>query len=285
MIYLNNKLVPRSRALISVFDHGFLYGDGIYETMRVYNSLVFRFDEHIERLFRSASLIDLTVPMSAAGIKKAVHRTLKANRLKEAVVRITLSRGAGPVGLDIELCPKPTFVIFASAFKEYPKRYYQKGVKIAIVSTRRNYRKALNPQIKSLNFLNNILAKTEAKKKGAHEAIMMNFRGYIAEGTITNIFFIQNGVICTPSLDTGILDGITRRILLDVAEELNIRTNEGRFRPEDIYSAQEVFISNTTMEVMPVIEIVSVKKFIGPGKLTKMLHKAYKKKISAYTGS
>ena len=285
MIYLNNKLVPPSRALISVFDHGFLYGDGIYETMRVYNSLVFRFDEHIERLFRSACMIDLTVPLTPEGIKKAVYKTLKVNRLKEAVVRITLSRGAGPIGLDTELCPKPTFVIVANTFKEYPKRYYQKGVKLAIVDTRRNYRKALNPQIKSLNFLNNILAKIEAKKNGAFEAIMMNFRGYIAEGTISNIFFMQEGVLCTPSLDTGILDGITRRILLEVAAELKIRTNQGRFRPEDIYSAQEVFISNTTMEVMPVMEIDKVNKFIAPGKTTKILHRAYKNKINDYSGS
>ena len=191
MIYLNNKVVPKDRALISVFDHGFLYGDGIYETLRAYKGFVFKLDEHIERLFRSALLIDLTIPFSAEKIKTAVYKTMEANRLKEAVIRITISRGAGPTGLDPDLCAKPTFVVMASKFKEYPKQYYEKGVKIAIVDTRRNYREALNPQIKSLNFLNNILAKIESKKQGAFEAVMCNYRGYIAEGTISNIFFVS----------------------------------------------------------------------------------------------
>ncbi len=268
--------------MISVFDHGFLYGDGIYETLRVYNGVVFRIDEHIDRLFRSAFLIGLIIPMAPDIIKKAVYKTLEANSLKEAVIRITLSRGAGPIGLDPDLCPKPTFVIFANKFKEYPEQFYKKGVKIAIVDTRRNYSKAIDPQIKSLNFLNNILAKIEAKKRNAYEAIMLNYRGYIAEGTITNIFFVRNDVLLTPSLKVGILDGITRRIILEAAKKLKIETREGRFKPEDIYNAQEVFISNTTMEVMPVAEIIDAKKFSGPGKITRMLRQEYKKKVADY---
>jgi len=282
MIYLNNKLVPRERAVISVFDHGFLYGDGIYETLRVYDGVVFMLDEHVERLFRSASFIELGIPKSAEAVKKAVYKTMEANRVKEAVIRITISRGAGPVGLDPALCPTPTFVIFVTPFRKYPDQFYQKGVKIAITDIRRNYSRAIDPRIKSLNFLNNVLAKIDAKKKGAYEAVMLNYRGYLAEGTITNVFFIKNNVLCTPSLTTGILDGITRRIILDAAVDLQIKTREGRFRPEDIHDAQEVFISNTTMEVMPVAEIVKTKKYPGPGTLTGLLHEAYRNKVAEY---
>jgi branched-chain amino acid aminotransferase len=180
MIFLNNKLVPKDRAVISVYDHGFLYGDGIYETLRAYNGVVFMFDEHIERLFRSASLIQLALHKDAGAIKKAVYHTLHANRLREAVIRITVSRGTGPVGLDPGLCRKPTFVIFASKFREYPGQYYQNGVPVSIVKTRRNIISALDPQIKSLNFLNNVLAKMEAKHENAFEALMLNYRGYLA---------------------------------------------------------------------------------------------------------
>ncbi|MBI5664086.1 MAG: aminotransferase class IV [Nitrospirae bacterium] len=282
MIYLNNKLVDRDRAIISVFDHGFLYGDGVYETLRAYDGVVFMFDEHLARLFRSASLIDLSIPMSGDAIKKAVYKTVKANGLEEAVIRITVSRGPGPVGLDPALCPEPTFVIFAARFRKYPEQFYRKGVSIAIADTRRNYSRALDPRIKSLNFLNNIQAKIEAKKKGAYEAVMLNYRGYIAEGTISNIFFIKDKVLCTPSPKTGILDGITRRIILEAARELKIETREGSFRPRDIQGAHEAFISNTTMEVMPVSGIIGLKKFPGPGDITKLLRKAYKKKVIDY---
>jgi len=281
MLYLNNKLVPEDKAFISVFDHGFLYGDGIYETLRAYKGCVFMIDEHIERLFRSASMIGLALPKGHDEIKKAVYQTIKANHHKEAYVRITVSRGTGPLGLDPALCPEPTFVIISKEFKDYPRSYYQKGVNIAIVNTRRNYRKALDPKIKSLNFLNNILAKIEAKERGAYEAVMLNHRGYIAEGTISNVFFVKDKVLCTPATGVGILDGITRRIILDAAAELGIRVKEGRFRPEDVYSADEVFISNTTMEVMPVAEVDDIKtpsKFM----VTKLLHKAYRKKVVEY---
>ena len=281
MLYLNNKLVPEKKALISVFDHGFLYGDGIYETLRAYKGTVFMVDEHIERLFRSASMIGLTLPKGHDEIKKAVYQTIKANRIKEAYVRITVSRGTGPLGLDPALCPKPTFVIISKKFKDYPRSYYQKGVSIAIVNTRRNYSKALDPKIKSLNFLNNILAKRESIEKGAYEAIMLNHRGYIAEGTISNIFFIKNNLLCTPATGVGILDGITRRIILDAAGELGIKIKEGRFRPEDLYNADEVFISNTTMEVMPV-STVDEKKAGNKRTVTKKLHKVYRKRVVEY---
>jgi len=281
MIYLNNKLVQRNKAFISVFDHGFLYGDGIYETLRAYKGVVFKVDEHIERLFRSAYMINLDIQKTHEMVRKAVYETLKANNHYEAVIRITISRGAGPVGLDPGLCPTPTFVIISNEFEEYPKLYYNKGVKIAIVNTRRNFKGALDPQIKSLNFLNNILAKIEAKNRNVYEAIMLNYRGYIAEGTITNIFFIRDRTLCTPGIEVGILDGITRKIILDAAEELGIEVKEGRFRREEIYRAKEAFISNTTMEVLPVAQVDDAR--IGmPGIITKALHKAYRKKVDKY---
>lgn len=282
MIYLNNRLVPENQAKISVFDHGFLYGDGVYETLRAYNGVVFMIDEHIERLFRSASMINLKIPLTHEKIKQVIYKTIKTNKHFNSYIRVSISRGKGPIGLDPELCPKPTMVIITRALKGYPEKYYKKGVKVALVNVRRNFKDALNPQIKSLNFLNNILAKIEARQRQAYEAIMLNHKGYVAEGTITNIFFVKDNVLCTPSIDVGILDGITRRVILEIARELNIKTKEGRFRATDIYNAQEVFISNTTMEVMPVTEVDEVRIGKEIGNITKILHLAYKKKVSEY---
>ncbi|MBI4697417.1 MAG: branched-chain-amino-acid transaminase [Nitrospirae bacterium] len=282
MIYLNNKLVPESRAMISVFDHGFLYGDGIYESLRAYNGTVFKLDEHIDRLFRSASFIRLKIPKTAEEIKKAVCRTMRASRLRNAFIRISVSRGAGPIGLDPALCPKPAFVIIPRAFKEYTKKYYENGVSIAVVNVRRNYAGALDPQMKSHNFLNNILAKIEAKDRGAFEAIMLNYRGYIAEGTIANIFFIKNSILCTPSPDVGILNGITRRVIMDAAKGLKIKTKEGKFTRKHLYGADEVFISNTSMEVMPVTAVDNIRIGKKAGNITRMLGMAYKEKVSEY---
>lgn len=282
MIYLNNKVLPKKKALISVFDHGFLYGDGIYETLMAYNGVVFKLDEHIERLFRSAALIGLSIPKTPVTLKKAVYETLWANRQKAAVIRISVSRGEGPTGLDPALCSKPTLVIMSGQFKSYPQGYYKKGVKIMIADTRRNYYKAIDPKIKSLNFLNNILAKREAIEQNAYEALMLNYRGYIAEGTISNVFFVKDGVLFTPDVKVGILDGITRSIILNIAKELKIKRREGKFRPADLYKSDEVFISNTTMEAMPVREVNDTKIASSPGKITKMIHKAYKKKVIEY---
>jgi len=281
MLYLNNKLVSEEKAVISVFDHGFLYGDGIYETLRAYKGAVFMIDEHIERLFRSASMIGLALPKTRDEIREAVYKTIKVNKQEEAYVRITVSRGPGPLGLDPALCPEPTFLIISKAFTDYPRKYYQKGVTVAIVNTRRNYKKALDPKIKSLNFLNNVLAKRESIDRGAYEAVMLNHRGHLAEGTISNIFFVKKKVLCTPATGVGILDGITRRLIIEAANELGIEVNEGRFKPEDLYSADEVFISNTTMEVMPVSK-VDDKRMSFKFTITKQLAKAYKKKVVQY---
>lgn len=282
LIYLNNRVVPALDARVSVFDHGFLYGDGVYETMRSYDGVVFMLDEHITRLHRSASLIGLHIPKNAAGIKAAIHEALKANSLKNAYIRLTVSRGPGPVGLDPALCKKPTFVIIANEFKEYPKAYYKNGIKLIISGTKRNLKEAVNPQIKSLNFLNNILAKAEAKERGAYEALMLNANGYLTEGTISNIFFISNQILCTPSTNCGILDGITRKIILGLAVKNRIKIKEGRFRKEALYNASEAFITNTTMEVMPVSRVDKNKYKVGT--ITRLLHREYKKEVNSTIG-
>lgn len=282
-VYINRRLVPAKEAVISVFDHGFLYGDGIYETMRVYDGVTFMLDEHLRRLYRSASLIGLTVPLDADSLKTSLYDTLIANSLRSAFVRLTVSRGYGLIGLDPDLCPEPTIVIIAQEMKDYPKSFYEKGINLIIPETRRNLKEAINPQIKSLNFLNNILAKIEAKKKGAYEVIMLNVYGKLTEGTVCNVFFFKNGVLCTPSLECGILDGITRRIVIDIALRDGLKVKEDEFTKEDLYSAEEVFITSSNMEVMPVSKVDDQKYAVG--NITKLLHKAYREEVNAYVAN
>lgn len=279
-IYLNDRLVPKAEAVVSVFDHGFLYGDGIYETVRAYDGVIFKLDEHIERLFRSASLIGLAARLDLDGIKAAIHDTLRANSLRDAYVRMTISRGYGPIGLDPELCKKPTLVIIAEEMRVYPESFYESGIDAIICRTKRNLKEAVDPQIKSLNFLNNILAKIEAKKEGAFEALMLNVSGFITEGTISNIFFYKEGVLCTPSPDCGILDGITRKVILDIALKEGLHVKEGEFTSADIYAASEVFITNTTAEVLPVRRVDNVR--YKAGDVGKLLRKAYRDEVAAF---
>lgn len=282
-IHLNGRLVPAKEAVISVFDHGFLYGDGIYETMRVYDGVTFMLDEHLRRLYRSASMIGLTIPVDVDSLKAYVFDTLIANALKNAFVRLTISRGHGPVGLDPDLCPSPTIVIIAQEMKDYPKSFYERGISVIIAETRRNFRGALNPEIKSLNFLNNILAKIEAKKKGAYDAIMLNVYGKLAEGTISNIFFFKDNVLCTPSAECGILDGITRAMVIKIAMRDGLIVKEEEFTIEDLYSAEEVFITNTTLEVMPVSKVDDKEYVVGD--IAKLLLKAYREEVNAYVAN
>lgn len=279
-VYLNNKLVPRTEAVVSVFDHGFLYGDGIYETMRVYDDVIFMVDQHLARLRRSALMIGLTVPQDNDRIKSSIYDTLSANSLNNAYVRLTISRGYGPLGLDPDICKEPTFVIIAERMTDYPPEFYEKGINVIIAATRRNPVDAINPQIKSLNFLNNILAKMEAKREGAYEAVMLNVSGHIAEGTVSNVFFFRDDVLCTPSLDCGILDGITRRVILDIAQREGLTVKEGRFTADDIYGASEVFITNTTMEAMPVSRLNEIRYKVG--RIVKLLRSAYRREVEAY---
>jgi branched-chain amino acid aminotransferase len=282
-VYLNGKIIPSKEALVSVFDHGFLYGDGIYETMRVYDRVTFMLDEHLQRLRRSASLIGLTLPLDADGLKIAVYETLIANALRNAYVRLTISRGPGELGLDPDLCPQPTVAIIAQELKEYPKAYYENGISLIIPKTRRNLKEAVNPQIKSLNFLNNILAKIEAKKEGTDEAVMLNSRGKLTEGTICNLFFYKDDIVCTPSLACGILDGITRGIVIELARREGLSVREGAFTRTDLYSAEEVFVTNTTMEIMPVSKVDSQKYTVG--KISRLLRTFYRQEVNAYVSN
>ncbi|MDX9715475.1 MAG: aminotransferase class IV [Dissulfurispiraceae bacterium] len=279
-IYLDNRIVPEQDAVVSVLDHGLLYGDGIYETMRAYNGIVFMAKEHLLRFERSASLIQLKLPKTLARIEAAINETMDANALRNAYVRLSLTRGKGPIGLDPDLCKEPKMIIIATDFKDYPESFYSDGVKIMISSVRRNHRQALDPRIKSLNFLNNILAKIDSKNSDAYEALMLNTDGFLAEGTVSNIFFMSDNLLCTPSVDCGILDGITRRLVIDLAEQSGIKTKEGNFLPEDLLSADEAFITNTTMEVMPVSLVGEIKFRSGP--VAKKLLKAYRNEVKNY---
>ena len=282
-VYVNSGLVRKEDARVSVFDHGFLYGDGIYETMRVYEGVVFMIDEHFARLQRSADLIKLAIVKDANQLKAALYETLAANSLKGAYVRITVSRGYGPIGLDPDLCKEATLVIIAEDMKDYPKSYYEKGIQVIIARTKRNLSEALNPQIKSLNFLNNILAKMEAKEKDAYESLMLNVLGHITEGTISNVFFYRDGVLCTPSTACGILDGITRQVILTLAVREGFTVKEGKFTVEDIAAAQEVFLTNTTMEVMPVNRVDEIRYDVG--EVARTLRKAYRNEVRAYVAA
>jgi branched-chain amino acid aminotransferase len=280
LVYLNSRFVPKEEATVSVFDHGYLYGDGIYETMRAYNGTLFLLDRHLERLTHSANAISLMLPTPLEEIGKALKETLRVNNLTEAYVRLHFSRGPGEIGLDPALCPEPTMVIMARPFKDYPAEYYERGVSVAIVKTRRNHPLALDPSIKGTNFLNNILAKIESIRAGAYEGIMLNWEGFVAEGTICNIFMVKAGTLVTPALSVGILAGVTRGLVLDLADREHIPTQEAAFGPQELMTADECFITNSTIEVMPVTIIDG--KLIGngkPGTVTAALARAYKDEV------
>jgi branched-chain amino acid aminotransferase len=280
LVYLNGHFVPKEEAAVSVFDHGFLYGDGIYETMRAYNGVPFLLVRHLERLTHSAKAISLALPMPLQGIEKALRETLRINNLTEAYVRLHISRGPGEIGLDPALCPEPTMVIMAKQFKDYPTEHYRRGVSVAIVKTRRNHPLALDPSIKGTNFLNNILAKIEAIRAGAYEGIMLNWEGFVAEGTICNIFMVKSGTLVTPALSIGILEGVTRGLVLDLAQQICTPVQEAAFRPQELIDADECFITNSTIEVMPVTIINGKPVGNGkPGPVTAALARAYRDEV------
>lgn len=282
LVYLNGRFVPKEEATVSVFDHGFLYGDGIYETMRAYSGRFFHLDKHLDRLRRSADAISLKLPLPLEKVRGVLHEALTVNNIQDAYVRIQISRGPGEIGLDPALCPEPTTVVVAKYLKGYPPEYYEKGVSVAVVQTRRNHPLALDPAIKGTNFLNNILAKIESIKTGAYEGIMLNWEGFVAEGTISNIFMVKNGLLQTPHLRTGILEGVTRGLVLELARKENIAVKETVFTPRELLDAEECFITNSTIEIMPVTVIDGKKIGKGaPGPRTKVLMKSYKNEVLA----
>lgn len=282
-VFLNDRFVDRKEAVVSVFDHGFLYGDGIYETLRAYGGRLFMLQQHLARMRRSAHLIGLDIPIPEKDWPALLTEAIRRNVLDDAHLRITVSRGDGEMGLDPSLCPRPTVVIVAKPLVPLPPHLFRDGVSLAIVRVRRNLVTALSPQIKSLNFLNNILAKQEAVRAGAFDGLMLNADGYLAECTTSNLFFVRGGRLCTPSVECGILDGITRSVVLLLARENGIPIEEGRYPPEDLQGAGECFLTNTTMEIMPVRDVD--KTPLGtecPGPVTLRLRELFRANLSRF---
>ena len=277
-VYLNGKLVERKDARISVFDHGVLYGDGVFEGIRSYNCLVFKLKEHIDRLYASAQAIWLKMPLSKEAMIKAIISTLKANKLRDAYIRVVVTRGEGDLGLDPRKCPSPTVFIIADKIVLYPKGLYQKGLSIVTVPTRRNIPEAINPQIKSLNYLNNILAKIEAITFNVEEALMLNHEGLVSECTGDNIFMVKDGSLITPPTTAGVLSGITRGVAMELAPKLSLKVKESSITRYDLYNANEVFLTDTAAEIIPVVNIDSRVIANGkPGKSTLNLIKEFRK--------
>jgi len=255
VIYLDGKFVDESEAKVSVFDHGLLYGDGVFEGIRLYSGNLFRLDEHLERLEYSAKAILLKIPLDRAALVQAVAETCRRNRLTDAYIRLVVTRGPGDLGLAPWLCPKPTLFIIASRISLYPPEHYEKGLAIVTVPTRRIGPAALPSTVKSLNYLNNILAKLEARQAGALEAIMLNEQGYVAECTADNVFIVRKGEILTPGAAQGALQGITRGAAIDIARELGAPFREAILTRYDLWCADECFLTGTGAEVIPVVAL------------------------------
>ena len=279
-IFLNDRFVKREDALISVFDHGFLYGDGVYETIRSYGDRLYMEQEHILRLFRSAESIGLSIPIPPERWPELLHEAMIRNDVgharQDAYLRITVTRGAGEIGLDPALCPSPTVVIMANPLLPPNESLYATGVELIVASTRRNLPGALSPQIKAISFLNNILAKREAIAAGAFDGILLNWEHHLTECTTSNLFFVTDGRLHTPALECGLLEGITRTVVLHLAKAQRLPIEEGRFTPAHLYHADECFLTNTTMEIMPVVMVD--RRQIGdgkPGPITRALRKLF----------
>lgn len=277
-IYLNGQFVDKDKATVSVFDHGLLYGDGVFEGIRSYDCLVFRLKPHLDRLYESAHTLMLDVGMSRDAMEAAVIETLKVNKLKDAYIRLVVTRGPGDLGLDPRKCPKATVFIIADKIALYPSEYYQKGLRLATVPTVRNHPEALNPQLKTLNYLNNILAKIEATNAGVNEAILLNAQGYVTECTGENIFYIRGQELVTPPPYVGILKGVTRQAAMDLAGALSLSVREEVFTRHELYTADEVFLTGTAAEIVPVIAIDNRQIGAGkPGPMTLKLTEAFRK--------
>jgi len=277
-IYLNGKLIPREEAKISVFDHGLLYGDGVFEGIRAYDGRVFRLSQHLDRLYDSARAIALRIPLTKKEVQDAVIKTLRANNLRSGYVRLVVTRGEGDLGLDPRNCGEPAVFIIADKIELYPEELYRKGLELVTVATKRNIPEAIDPRIKSLNYLNNILAKIEANLQNMPEAVMLNKDGYVAECTGDNIFIVKDNILITPPFFVGVLAGITRQTVMELAKErLKLVVREEVFTRFHLYNADECFLTGTAAEVIPVVKIDGRQIAQGkPGKITNGLIKEFR---------
>ena len=272
IIFMNDRLVPEEEAKVSVFDHGLLYGDGVFEGLRSYSGRVFRLDSPLDRLWASARAIALEIPLAKDVVAKAVNDTLAANKLVDGYVRLVVTRGAGSLGLDPNRTKNPQVIVIADTISLYPREFYEKGLRIVTAATQRVHSAALSPRIKSLNYLNNIMAKLEGLQAGCVEALMLNHKGEVAECTGDNVFVIRSGSLLTPPPDAGILEGITRGAVMDLAHAAGIACHEATLTRYDLYTADECFLTGTAAEVIPVVEIDGRKVGSGtPGPITARL--------------
>ena len=272
IIFMNDRLVPEEEAKVSVFDHGLLYGDGVFEGLRSYSGRVFRLDAHLDRLWASARAIALEIPLAKDVVAQAVNDTLAANKLVDGYVRLVVTRGAGSLGLDPNRTKNPQVIVIADTISLYPREFYEKGLRIVTAATQRVHSAALSPRIKSLNYLNNIMAKLEGLQAGCVEALMLNHKGEVAECTGDNVFVIRSGSLLTPPPDAGILEGITRGAVMDLAHAAGIACHEATLTRYDLYTADECFLTGTAAEVIPVVEIDGRKVGSGtPGPITARL--------------
>ncbi|MEW6118330.1 MAG: branched-chain-amino-acid transaminase [Nitrospirota bacterium] len=276
-IYINGHYYSKDEAKISVFDHGLLYGDGVFEGLRIYHGKVFKLREHIDRLYRSARAIALDIPLAELEVEQAVLDTVAANQKTEGYIRLIVTRGVGPLGLDPSTCEKASIIIIAGDIQLYPKEHYEKGIKVITAATRRVSPDALDPRIKTLNYLNNIMAKIEARRAGCLEAVMLNSEGFLAECTADNIFIVKNSELLIPAPFHGALDGITMRTVIELAASLGIRTLETTLTRYDLYNADECFLTGTGAEIIPITDIDSRRIGSGrPGTITTKLIAAFK---------
>ncbi|HHT9129930.1 MAG TPA: branched-chain-amino-acid transaminase [Candidatus Brocadiaceae bacterium] len=276
-VYINGQILPQEEARISVFDHGLLYGDGVFEGIRAYNGKIFALDQHLDRLYDSAAAISLKIPITKEEMSNDIKKTMEANKQTDSYIRLVVTRGIGKLGLDPNKCSTPQIIIITDTIELYSKALYEKGLDIVSVTTIRNHFSALDPKIKSLNYLNNILAKLESIQAGAGEALMLNKDGYVAECAGDNIFILKNNVLLTPPASSGILIGITRNIIMKLAAEMGITVKEELMTRYDLYIADECFLTGTAAEIIPVVKIDGRTIGTGrPGKITLDLLKRYR---------
>lgn len=284
-IYIDGQFYDKENAKISVFDHGLLYGDGVFEGIRFYNGRVFHLEEHIDRLFDSARAIALNIGMDKSAVIEATLETIRQNNLQDGYIRLVVTRGVGDLGLNPMLCPKASLFIIASKITLYSADKYENGLDVVTCATRRIPHGALSPMVKSLNYLNNVMAKIEAQNAGAGEGLMLNEQGFVSECTGDNIFIIKNGVITTPPISAGALAGVTRSVVFDLAAELGIPIHEPMMTRYDIFTADECFLTGTAAEVIPAVKLDT--RLIGdgkPGPITRRLITRFRE-LTASTGT